>query len=85
MFVCVARHANFVHLSTTCRTKRFPICDTTIKSKHLKHLKNKERITYIADSSCPLGQVIERAADVEQSHVESVQEGQTLLEDEHGR
>lgn len=41
--------------------------------------------TYIADPSRPLGQVIEGRADVEQSHVESVQEGQTLMEDEHGR
>lgn len=45
----------------------------------------KKSITYIADTGRPLRQVIERATDVENSHVESVQEGQTLMEDKHGR
>lgn len=42
-------------------------------------------VTYIADAGCPLGQVVEGAADVEESHVQPVQEAQALLQGEHGR
>lgn len=42
-------------------------------------------ITYIADPCHPPGQVIKGATDVEESHVESVQEGQTLPQDKHSR
>lgn len=45
--------------------------------------RNVKTNTYIADTSCPLWQMIERATDVEKSHMQSVQESQTLLEEKH--
>lgn len=42
-------------------------------------------LTYIANSRCSLGDVVERAADVKQSHMESVQQGDTLLDHKHSR
>lgn len=41
--------------------------------------------TQIADTSRPFRQVIERATDVEKSHMEPVHESQTLPEGKHGR
>lgn len=40
--------------------------------------------TYIADTCCPLRQVIEGSPDVKKSHMESMQKGQSLLQDKHG-
>lgn len=42
-------------------------------------------MTYICDGRRPLGQVVEGAAEVEQSHVEALQQGESLPEDRHSR
>lgn len=68
--------------------------DMILHMSHMRILKqncatinptNRAENTYVADTGRPLGEVIEGPSDVEQSHVESVEQRQVLLENKHNQ
>lgn len=60
-------------------------CPAHLHNTHSPSGKRAKSRTYIADTGRPLGGVIEGAAQVEDGHMEALQEHQALLEGEDGR